>query len=29
MGLFWIRERVLGKRRLLDMSEVEISLVPR
>jgi hypothetical protein len=28
MGLFWIRERALGERRLLDMSELEITRVP-
>lgn len=28
MGLFWIREWVLGERRLLDMSELEITRVP-
>jgi hypothetical protein len=27
MGLFWIRERALGERRLLDMSELEITRV--
>lgn len=25
MGLFWIRESALGERRLLDMSELEIT----
>ena len=25
MGLFWIRERALGERRLLDMSELEVT----
>jgi hypothetical protein len=28
MGLFWIRERALGERRLLDMSDLEITRVP-
>lgn len=27
MGLFWIREQALGERRLLDMSELEITRV--
>lgn len=29
MGLFWIREQALGERRLLDMSELQITRVPR
>ncbi|MFP3461982.1 hypothetical protein R5O87_14130 [Arthrobacter globiformis] len=28
MGLFWIRERALGERRLLDMNDLQITRMP-
>lgn len=28
LGLFWIREPALGERRLMDMSELQITRVP-
>lgn len=28
MGLFWIRERTLGERRLLDMNDLQITRIP-